>query len=1193
MYKSTNVNIMRSTGHFRQLIAAALLVMFVLGPALPMGTASSGGHGDITRSLMPPQDPKAMGRGPVYTIPKNPSARAMEPRATGTAKVVIIPVQFNDVHAWSTSTVDAIFNKSLSDSPLDRSMNDYFKEASLGKLNLTGEVSPWVNSSHNMSYFGADGQSIDDLNGPIYRLVTEAVIQADPYIDFSKYDSDGDGVVDHIFIVHAGAAQEGLGGAKNDIWSHHWAVLDANLSKDGVQPLTVDGVKVYMYSMVSEFSPVGTWAHEFGHDHGLPDLYDIDGTSYGVGKWDVMGTGSWNGGGKYPAHPSAWSKAKLGWLTPVEVVGPMANMTMDRVETGGLAYRLSIGDPAQSKEYFLLEDRQRVGFDEKLPGDGLLIWHVDDAQTSNTEDEHRLVDLEEADEATGGDNPVNPTDPWANSTAGFWQYSVPTSDSYNGLPSGWSITYIGPSGPQMTLTIGIIANDVGVAFLAFDRYVPENVAATIDAHVFNFGTKGQSNVLVVTVVTQGSTVVDTVNKTIPALKSKTETVVTFTFTPSVQGNYIISVKTVLASDQVPENDESVEVLHATTIIFMDDVEKGENGWKHYSNRPPSDICKIVDDSGGTSAVESPHHAWFCGVGDRSGGNYVPMSDYYIERTLDMKLVKTGFLILGHREDLTLSIQNKSIPRSDTAFVEVKTNLDTTYTVLDQYSGTSGGWSTNIYDMSSLLGRVGVINITVRFHLQTQFLGYNKGWWIDDILIVGQWSERDVAVVLNKTLMSARPGGSYSLTVTVWNSGSASDTYALKVYAPPYWEASLPMEDITVEALESRSMTLTFKVYAKALASEEDNVQVEATSKEDSAVSTTAKALVIIERMSGLSVADVPVATVLPGSQHTFLVNITNKGNGKETVQLALSGDQKDWANLSRLSVDLAPFETLGVDVVVIVPFKVKAGTTADIEVKAWTSGGLKDSGSIGLSVGRSYGVVLTVVKGAPPVTPGDSVDLTLNVTNNGNGDDIIDIEYITPPGWTVDGDKKESIGPWQSVTLLLTVTVPDSSPLSGFTVKVRATSPAGKVVEEVGIDVEVVLPDPAIASMELSKTYLSSPGNVTVTAVIENKGTGTVTEVLVSFYDGGKAFQTVMVDNLTKGSSRTVTVSRKFGSGLHDVSVILTYDGRQSDKTNDEAHDSLKVKETSGFIPGPGAGPIMVVLAAVALAVAWKRKIRL
>ena len=1186
------MNIMRTSRRFRVLLTLALVVIFVLGPALPMVTAATGGHGEIgiERSLMPPQDPKAMGRGPVYAIPGGPMARAAHPRATGTAKVVIVPVQFKDVHASASNSVGALFNKSLSEAPADRSLNDYYKEASLGKLNLTGEVSPWVNSSHNMSYYGADGQNIDDFYGPIYGLVTEAVRQADSYIDFSKYDSDSDGVVDHIMIVHAGAAEEGIGGGKNDIWSHHWAVLDANLSKDGVQPLTVDGVKVYMYSMVSEFSPVGTWAHEFGHDLGLPDLYDIDGTSYGVGKWDIMGTGSWNGGGKYPAHPSAWCKAKLGWVSPVEVVGPMENMTMDRVETGGIVYRLWIGDPARSKEYFLLENRQRVGFDQKLPGDGLLIWHVDDAQTSNTQDEHRLVDLEEEDEATGGDNPVNSGDPWANSTGGFWQYSVPTSDSYDGFPSGWSIRGIGPSGAQMTLTIDIIANDIGVAFLAFDRYVPENVAATIEAHVFNFGTKDQSNVLVVTVVTQGSTIVDTVNQTVPALKSKTEQVVTFKFTPSVQGNYIISVKTVLASDQVPENDESVEVLHATTIIFKDDVEKGENGWKHYSNRPSSDICRVVDDTSGASQVESPHHAWFCGVGDRSGGNYVPMSDYYLERTMDMKLVKTGFLILGHREDLTLSIQNKSIPRSDTAFVEAKTNLDTTYTVIDQYSGTSGGWSTNIYDLSPMLGKVGVINISVRFHLQTQFLGYNKGWWIDDILIVGQWTERDVAVVFNRTLMSARPGGTYSLGVTVWNSGSASDTYTLKVYAPPFWEASLPSEDVTVEALKSKFMTLTFKVYAKALAGDELNLQVEATSQGDSAVTTTAKALVIIERISGLSVADVPEKTVLPGSQETFSVNITNKGNGKETVQLALGGDQMAWANLSRSSIDLGPFETLGVDVVVIVPFKVKAGSTADIEVKAWTSGGLKDSGSMNLNVGRSFGVILTVLKGAAPVIPGESVDLTLNLTNNGNSDDIIEIEYITPPGWTVDGDKKEMIGPWQSITLLLTVTVPDSSPLSSFTFKVRATSPAGNVVEEVSLNVDVVLPDPAVASLELSKTYLSSPGNVTITAVVENKGTGTVTEVLVSFYDGGKAFQTVMVDNLTKGQTRTVTVSRKFGSGLHDVSVILTYDGRQADKTNDEAHDSLKVKETSGFIPGLGAGPIMAVLAAVALAVAWKRK---
>ncbi len=1069
-------------------------------------------------------------------------------------------------------------------------LHSYYNESSLGKLNITGDVTDWVNSSYNMSYYGADGTFIDDFNGPIYKLVTEAVHKADNSTDFSQYDANGDGVVDHLFIVHAGQAQEGLGGSKDDIWSHNWAVLDANLSQPGYQALTVDGVQVYTYSMVSEYSPVGTWAHEFGHDLGLPDLYDIDGSSQGVGRWDVMGTGSWNGGGKYPSELSAWSKFKLGWVTPVDVQGPLHNISLDQVETGGPVYRLRIGDPQNSNEYFLLENRQQVGFDQKLPGSGLLIWHVDEARTSNTDDTHRLVDLEEADEATGGDTPSDSGDPWHDRNEGFWGYSVPTSDSYDGLPSGWSVTDIGASMEKMSLTIEIIANDVGVAFLSFDRYVQEKTLVTIEAHVFNFGVKDQAPVLVQIVVSQGSGIVDTLNTSLPSLKSKDDKTVSFKFTPSVQGNFLISVMTVLSGDQVPENDEAVEVLHVTTIIFEDNIESGENGWKHSSTRPTSDIWNIIDDSSGPDQVVSPHHSWFCGIKDRRGGNYVPLTDYYLQRTLDMKFIKEGFLVLTHREDLSFSVQNKTLPRSDTGYVEVMTNLDTTYTVLDQYTGTSGGWATSIYDLSPVLGKVGVINITIRFRLETQYLGYNKGWWLDDILVVGQWSERDISILLNKTLTSAKPGNTYTLGVTFWNSGSSQDTYILKVYAPSYWEASLPTDEITVDALKSKSLTLTFTAYTKALANDEVKIQVEATSKADVAVSTKATLLVMVEPTHGIYTSSVLQTEVLPGTHGSFLVNVTNRGNIQETVQLALEGANRDWANLTVNNLTVGPFETKGVNVHVSVPDRILNGQKAEIDLAASTSSGLRSTGSIMLKIGRTFGLNMRVIKDGGNVTPGKSADLTVNLTNEGNDQDSIELEYFAPPGWKVHGEDSITLGAWESLTLLLSVDTPEATPLSSFTIKIRATSLAGKVTEEVELHVTVVLPDPSIVSMELSRTYLNSPGNVTITVIVQNKGTGNASEILVSLYDGSKVILTMMVEKLDSGQSQTLTFDHKFKAGHHDVSVVLSYDGPQASKANDEAHDSLKVKDSSAFIPGFGSDLAFAVVAVAALAVFLRKK---
>jgi immune inhibitor A len=130
---------------------------------------------------------------------------------------------------------------------------------------------------------------------------------------------------------------------------------------------------------------------------GLPDLYDTTYRSEGVGAWCVMGAGSWNNNGNTPGHFCAWSKIKLGWQESSNVRKPQS-LTLAAVEdaTAGKIYRLwtkgKLGD-----EYFLLENRQLRGFDAKLPGSGLLIWHIDDTQHNNDHPGTYWVALVQAD----------------------------------------------------------------------------------------------------------------------------------------------------------------------------------------------------------------------------------------------------------------------------------------------------------------------------------------------------------------------------------------------------------------------------------------------------------------------------------------------------------------------------------------------------------------------------------------------------------------------------------------------------------------------------------------------------------------------------------------------------------------------------------------------------------------------------
>ena len=108
-----------------------------------------------------------------------------------------------------------------------------------------------------------------------------------------------------------------------------------------------------------------------------------------------MGGGSWNGTGNTPAHPSAWCKANQGW---VSVVNRTTNgiVTIGDVKTTKKVYRLW-KDGAAGKEYFLVENRQRKLYDQKLPGDGLLVYHIDESLDSNENEDHPFVKLLEAD----------------------------------------------------------------------------------------------------------------------------------------------------------------------------------------------------------------------------------------------------------------------------------------------------------------------------------------------------------------------------------------------------------------------------------------------------------------------------------------------------------------------------------------------------------------------------------------------------------------------------------------------------------------------------------------------------------------------------------------------------------------------------------------------------------------------------
>ncbi|MCI5224033.1 MAG: M6 family metalloprotease domain-containing protein [Candidatus Electrothrix sp. AR4] len=224
-----------------------------------------------------------------------------------------------------------------------------------------------------MAYYGADTAQSAYPNAQ--EFVTEAVNAANSDVNYADFDNDADGYVDGVYVIFAGYGQE-AGASTDAIWAHAW----------GIPPVTLDGKTIIGYSCSPELrgnsdtdiTRIGVICHELGHVLGAPDYYDTDGAANGAYQgasfWDLMAAGSWNNRGATPAHHNAFTKAYYyNWITMTELI-PNQSVTIQPVEFNQDIFFYA---SPTTGEYWVLENRQQVGFDAALPGHGLIIHHVD------------------------------------------------------------------------------------------------------------------------------------------------------------------------------------------------------------------------------------------------------------------------------------------------------------------------------------------------------------------------------------------------------------------------------------------------------------------------------------------------------------------------------------------------------------------------------------------------------------------------------------------------------------------------------------------------------------------------------------------------------------------------------------------------------------------------------------------------
>lgn len=386
-------------------------------------------------------------------------------------KTLVILADFSDKSALVSS--DSFDSLIFSDGNASfNSMKKVYLENSYGQFEVTAVILPsqlgWRRAPSSYAYYVNGAYGLGGYPQNTQKLTEDLVDQIDPLVNFSEFDNDGNGYVDGILIVHAGPGAE-FTGRTSDIWSHKW----------GISPRLKDGVRVSAYSIQPEFwskpgdITVGVYAHEFGHLLGLPDLYDTDGSSRGLGKWSLMAGGSWNGQlGNSPAHLDAWSKIKVGFVAP-QAISSSAAISIPAVQASPSIFKI-VSPTLASTEYFLIENRQKMGTDAALPGSGLLIYHIDDTKGSNTQEwypglsasNHYWVALEQADGLWELEKNIDYGDANDPFPGGLLKYSfgpasTPDSRGYSGTDSRILVDSISPSGPVMTASITI--NSISVS----------------------------------------------------------------------------------------------------------------------------------------------------------------------------------------------------------------------------------------------------------------------------------------------------------------------------------------------------------------------------------------------------------------------------------------------------------------------------------------------------------------------------------------------------------------------------------------------------------------------------------------------------------------------------------------------------------------------------------------------------------
>ena len=301
---------------------------------------------------------------------------------TGSPRIPILLVQYTDKPM--ANPLDAFVAQYTEG---DSSVYQYFVDQSWGQYEPQFDVYGIYSLPATRATYGAhgyrSGREVNDIG--VGQMVCDAITQAGSDIDWSVYDNDGDGEVDVCIVVYAGVG-EAQGYVDDSVWPCQWNLSSASYYDDGDGPQMRNGKRINRFAVFNELhgrdddgsqlDGIGTFCHEFSHCLGLPDFYETTYKYgyYGMGNWSLMCGGCYNNDSYTPCGYTAYERAFMGWMQLTEAVADTHYRLADIALPNAQAVKIT--NDANANEYYILENRQRTGWNAYMVSEGLMVTHV-------------------------------------------------------------------------------------------------------------------------------------------------------------------------------------------------------------------------------------------------------------------------------------------------------------------------------------------------------------------------------------------------------------------------------------------------------------------------------------------------------------------------------------------------------------------------------------------------------------------------------------------------------------------------------------------------------------------------------------------------------------------------------------------------------------------------------------------------